>query len=130
MIRKAVLTLIAKNYCNWLDSRLPPSGKPMVRPFEAEVLDLINALPPDEGPSIGEPSSLNETNVVAALEWIFATVADANTSNNYAKLFCHSARIDHLPNGREILDRILNVDRSLDSGHEIPCISPRKVDRS
>jgi hypothetical protein len=126
MIQKAVLTLVAKNYCGWLEERFPPSGKPAIRPLEAEVVGVISALGPGDGPDVGAPGSLTEANVKAALEWVLATVADANAGNNFARLFCHSARIDHLPSGREILDRITSPKKSLDSAGEFPAVPPPK----
>jgi hypothetical protein len=125
MIRKAVLTLIAKNYCNWLESTLPPSGKVSVRPFEASALMLIDALPVNSAPQVGEPTKLTEDNIKTALEWIFATVSDAHAADQGWKLACQVMRKDALISVQEIYHRIVNPGKSLDSGHSIP-VAPKR----
>lgn len=126
MIRKAVLTLIAKNYCGWLETTLPPSGKSCVRPFEAAALLLIDALPVNGTSEFGRPNALTIDNVKTALEWIFATVSESKAADPGWKLACQVMRKDALISASEILYRITNPDKSLDSGHSIPVVSPNE----
>lgn len=116
MRRKIVLTLVAKTYCNWLLSQLPPSGKPKVPLLLAYITQLIEILPQGEGPeNVGSAGSMTEENLRTSLEWIWFTLSESYTQNDWAQIAVHALRLQALPHANEILDMILRPSTTLDS---------------
>lgn len=116
MMRKAVLTLVAKVYCDWLSDELPPSGRPKTCFLLGYVIHLINVLPPGTGPdNVGSPGSMTEENLKNALEWIWSMLSESLATNEWAQLAVQVLRIEGLEHLKEIHSRIIQPRSTLDS---------------
>jgi hypothetical protein len=111
-VKRTVVTLVAKTFCDWLDLAFPPSGGPAIPMFLARSLDVIKALPE------GEPEALDEGKVAEAAEWLFRTLVESDPGDDWAMIACHALRLHALEAAPEILHMIAAA-KTLDSGSEI-----------
>jgi hypothetical protein len=114
-VNRSVLRLVAEAFCDWLDRRRPPSGKPVVHDLRANWVVLITAIPAGGGPP-ADPARLEEGTVRDLLEWLFKGLHDAHSGDVGWSLASHALRLLALEAAPDVLAAILAPSRSLVSG--------------
>lgn len=116
-MKKAVVKLVAKTFCNIFEARLPPSGRHLMRDFVAASSVVIDAMPDGGGPDVGAGEALDAAGTLAALEWLFASLAKTNIEEDWrVSLMLHSLRLFAVAFVPEIVAAVSRPVRTLDSG--------------
>lgn len=106
-MKRAVLRLVAANYCQWLAERLLPSEKPVIYDLQARFIVLIDSL--TENPEIDLSEPLDGKGIQIALDWMFATANKANIGNSWVALAISLMRVYASEHIGEIIAKITAI---------------------
>lgn len=123
-MNRTVLRLVAGGFCDWLDNRLPPSGRPAVFDLRANWDVIISAIPAGGGPP-ADPAKLDLEAVRRLAEWLFKSLHEAHAADAGWSLAAHALRLHALEAAPEVLASLLAPGRSLVSG-ELPAVGGEK----